>query len=106
MSPSVEDLARTLFEDVKASAAEARIEIAEDLLPRLQEVTEHLAETSLARMAGEPDPEREEVLAARARMLAAAGGIEIASILRDVMRQRLVDGVGFVFSILIRAVTP
>ena len=103
---SASALAEALLLEVKARAAEAQIVLAEDILPRLQEVTEHLAETSLARMAGEPDEEREAVLAARARMLAAAGGIEVASILRDVVRQRIVDGVGAVFGILIRAVTP
>lgn len=93
--PSV--LARSVFEEIQARARAAKVQVGTELLPRLEEVSSLSAEASVLRLAGTPDPALEAVLQARFQLLAAAGGLELADVVRDGARSALTSAIHLAF---------
>lgn len=100
------DLARSILAEIKARAEQARHPISADLLPRLEEVTSLLTETSVLRLAGTPDDELESVLRARFQSLTAATSIELADVVRDSARTAITSALHAAFAVVIGAVAP
>lgn len=91
------ELVRAIVDGMKARAADAGVTFSAELLPRLEEVSAFMAEAVSLRLAGAPDPDLEQVLQARLKLLSTAGALEVADLARDAARDALVGAVHLAF---------